>query len=282
MQVKIMSQSAAILRQPRYRLRYVLAILAMFTLPLAANDAAVQVQDHGDGHYTLTVELGGTTDPAHGQLVITPTARELCGILHPHFGRYRFEAKEPSRATGTHGESSITYTQQIQCRDTPQKAAETLSDPVPPAPSEPPTEQDAALVRERTLAYLRGKDASDATTVYAMLTREMASYATPEVWTETRKSFSAKAGPGARPEVIRITWYDNPQGAPTLGRYAAADYRVDYPSRAFTCGYVVWLRQADGSYLVIREEEGQATPELVRDLPPEGLATMRTQLQCRD
>src|SRR3546814_20086460 len=56
---------------------------------------AVHVDDHGGGRYTLTTTLDGTTDPAHGQLAIVPTAEELCGELHPHYGPYRFASRAP-------------------------------------------------------------------------------------------------------------------------------------------------------------------------------------------
>src|SRR5690606_34915277 len=151
-----------------------------------------------------------------------------------------------------------------------------------PAPSTPPTREDADLIRELTLAYLQAKGTADADATYAMLSNEMASYAGPKAWKEARSALNAKLGPGADPAVVRITWYDDPQSAPTHGRYAAADYRVDYPNEAFICGYVLWLRQWDGGYLVVREEEGQAPPEVIAGLSPEQRHAMRAQLQCRD
>lgn len=267
-------------RPLRARLALLLVSLA---LPGAASAAdAVHVEDHGGGRYTLTTTLGGTTDPAHGQLAIVPTAEELCGELHPHYGHYRFESSAPSEATEASSPASLSYRQDIACRDQPQQAVETASAPVPPAPSTPPTDEDAALIQDRTLAYLQAKGSADADATYAMLSKEMASYASPEAWKDARSTLNAKLGPGAEPAVVRITWYDDPQNAPSHGRYAATDYRVDYPNQAFICGYVVWLRQSDGGYLVVREEEGQAPPEVIAGLSPEQRLAMRTQLQCRD
>lgn len=260
------------------------AALALVGLapPTAIAADVVSVVHHGDGRYTLSTTLAGTTNPAHGQIAIVPTAEELCGDRYPHYGRYRFDASAPSKATEASGPTSLTYRQDIECSDVPQQAAKTASAPVPPAPSTAPTDEDGALIRARTVTYLQAKDAADAGAAYKMLSKEMASYTSPEVWKDTRTSFTAKVGPGAQPTVVRITWYDDPQGAPTPGRYVAADYRVDYPSEAFTCGYVVWLRQADGGYLIVREEEGQATPDLLANLSPEQRLQMRAQLQCRD
>jgi hypothetical protein len=110
----------------------------------------------------------------------------------------------------------------------------------------------------------------------------MASHVSPDAWTAARNAFNAQVGPGATANVVRITWYDNPAGAPVHGRYAAADYSVAYPSAGFTCGYVMWLRQADGGYLIVREEEAQVTPDNVAHLSAEQVATMRVQLRCRD
>ncbi len=208
----------------------------------------VQVQDHGDGRYTLTTTLAATTDPAHGQLAIVPKAEELCGDLHPHYGHYRFEsfapaiAPKPAQAT-----TELRYSQDIQCLETPEQASEQSPTAVPPAPATPPTAADAALIQRRTSEYLLAKVAVDAV-----------------------------------PTVVRLSWYDNPANAPTLGRYVAVDYRVDYPSTAFTCGYVAWLLQGDGNYLIVREEEGQMTPDILATLTPEQRSTVRAQLQCRD
>lgn len=259
-------------------------LLAALWLCAASATAAdvVRVEDRGNGRYTLTTTLSDTTDPMHGQLAIVPKAEELCGERHPHYGHYRFETNAPPLAITASGPTSLRYTQDVECRDTPQEAVRMTSAPVPPALSTPPSDTDAALIRSNTLAYLRAKDAADANAAYALLSEEMASYATPEAWAEARSAFKAEAGPGAEPSVVRITWYDNPQDAPTPGRYAAADYRVDYPSGAFTCGFVAWLRQADGGYLIVRDEEGQATPTVVADLTPEQRSMMRAQLQCRD
>ena len=252
------------------------------TAALASGSDVVHVEDLGGGRYTLTTTLANTTDPAHGQLAIVPKAEDLCGDRFPNYGHYRFDSEAPMKATAETGSTTLTYTQEIECRDTPEAASQTAASPAPPAPSTPPTDDDATLIRNRTLAYLQAKDAANADVAYAMLSDEMASYAAPEAWAKAHGDFHAKAGVVAQPAVIRITWYDDPKDAPTPGRYVAADYRVDYPSDAFTCGYVVWLRQAGGDYLIVREEEAEITPDVTAGLSPEQRLAMRAQMQCRD
>ncbi|RYG38588.1 MAG: DUF4019 domain-containing protein [Burkholderiales bacterium] len=242
-----------------------------------------QVEDHGGGRYTLTTTLTATTDPMHGQLAIVPKAEALCGDLHPHYGHYRFESTAPAPpAAPAQATAELRYSQDIQCLETAEQALQETAGTVPPAPATPPTAADEALIQRRTTEYLLAKVAVDANAAYAMLSETMRSYAAPEDWRATRNAFNAKAGAGAVPAVVRLSWYDNPANAPTPGRYVAADYRVDYPSGAFSCGYVAWLLHGDGNYLVVREEEGQMTPDLLATLAPEQRSTIRAQLQCRD
>ena len=89
--------------------RLAACIAARLLSPLGPSSAAepVQVEDHGNGRYTLSATQEGTTDPTHGQLAIVPNAEELCGDLHPHYGQYRFESTgakvDGSRAVAVSG-----------------------------------------------------------------------------------------------------------------------------------------------------------------------------------
>lgn len=265
------------------RLAACMTTLLLSVLGSASADEQVLVQAHGGGRYTLTTTLAATVDPTHGQLAIVPKAEELCGDLHPHYGEYRFEStapalpREPAQAA-----AELRYSQDIQCLETAEPASRQAADPVPPAPATPPTSADEALIRRRTTEYLMAKVAVDADAAYAMLSEAMRGYTSPSEWATARSAFNAKAGDGAAPTVVRLSWYDNPANAPTPGRYVAADYRVDYPSTAFTCGYVVWLLRGNGNYLAVREEEGQMTPDIMATLTPEQRSMVRAQLQCRD
>jgi len=82
--------------------------------------------------------------------------------------------------------------------------------------------------------------------------------------------------------VVGVTFYDDPADAATLGRFAAVDYRASYDSRAFYCGYVIWLRQSDGGYRLIREDETLAPDAIARSLTAEQLAALTRQPGCRE
>lgn len=255
------------------------AALAAASPAFATDD--IQVREIGPSHFELTIVIEGTTDPAAGQAALVPKAQALCGAKHPHWGRYEFEGQQPAAVEPKDtGSPSLWYRHEITCETSP-PAPEALPE-TPAAPAEAPTQQDEALIRERTEAYLAAKDAGAYAEAYAMIGGSMRDYFTPEAMAASRTPFNASAGPGVEREVIRLTWYDDPAGAPAPGRYVAADYRAGFPSGAFYCGYVVWVLQYDDSYLVVREEEGQATPDLVAKATPANMPALRQQLGCRD
>src|SRR3546814_18750696 len=128
--------SAVRARTSRARLALWLASLVL-SGAIHAGDA-VHVDDHGGGRYTLTTTLDGTTDPAHGQLAIVPTAEELCGELHPHYGHYRFESSAPSEATGTSPPASPSYEPEVAGHGQPPQSPTGAPPPLPPPPPTPP------------------------------------------------------------------------------------------------------------------------------------------------
>ena len=259
--------------------------IAFLTAALAAASPAqatdVQVREIGPDHFELTIVVEGTTDPAAGEVALAPHGQALCGTKHPHWGHYEFRGDQPA-AVGPRSSTSpaLRYSQELICDDAP-PAPERFPD-IPVAPNEPPTQEDEAHVRARTEAFLAAKDTGAYGEAHAMVGASTKNYITPESMAASRTSFNAAAGPGVEREVIRLTWYDDPAGAPTPGRYVAADYHADFPSGAFYCGYLVWVLQYDGSYLVVRQEEGQATPDIVSKASPAEMAALRQQLGCRD
>jgi hypothetical protein len=263
-----------------------IAILVTLCLQIAPNASQadsgpkVEVRDLGEGLYELSVVLPGTDDPAQGHAALAPTAERICGQRAVVMGRYTFEGQAPIAGTVT-GTASVTFRQQVECR-APDEMAPAPESPVPPAPATPPTMQDEADVRSRTLAYLAAKDRGAFDEAHRMLSPATAKLMTVESWRAPRAAFNAQTQGDPRPQVLRITFYDDPAEAPSPGRYAAADYRTEFQNQALYCGFVVWLRQADGSYLIVREEEGNLTAESASQIAPGERTATLTAIGCRD
>lgn len=260
-----------------------LTTIISLALPInAADKPTVQVKELAEGVYELMVQLSNTTDPSDGQRALTPAAAKLCGSLPLQFGKYRFDAMEPMVNDGPakNPKTSLTFVQQLRCGST--AIVDSPVTDASPAPSTPPTKTDEDTIRILTLAYLAAKDRGDFDSAHAMLAKNTAAMLSADTWRKPRSAFNAAAdGEPKERKVVRVTWYDDPAGA-RPGRYAAADYGAAYSNGSFYCGFVAWLQQRDGSYQIVREEEGQLSEEAIRTLTPEQLAGARQQLQCRD
>jgi hypothetical protein len=257
--------------------RISLALLAALMIPpaTAADPVEVQAKQLAPDQYELIVELPADIDPQQASSMLFPVAEQICAGRPAQMGRFRFKSDAPF-APGAKASSTQTFTQQIEC------GASNAVIHVARAPKTPPTEEDESAIRASTLKYLAAKDRNDFDAASALLGSEMAVMLTTDNWRSPRAAFNEKAGEPNHREVVRLTWYDDPAGAPAPGRYVAADYRGDYAHAGFYCGYVMWHLQPDGTYRIVREEEGQMPDEIAKTFTPEELASARTQIQCRD
>lgn len=257
--------------------RISLALVATMMIPdaIAAGSVEVQAKQLSPDQYELAVELPADVDPQQASSMLFPVAEQLCAGRPTQLGRYRFESHAPL-APGAKASSTQTFTQQVEC------GTSTSVVHVARAPKTPPTAEDERAIRADTLNYLSAKDRGDFDAAHALLGSEMAAMLTMERWRSPRAAFNAAAGLPNHREVVRLTWYDDPAGAPTPGRYVAADYRGDYAHAGFYCGYVMWHLQPDGTYRIVREEEAQMPDEIAKKFTSEELASARAQVQCRD
>jgi hypothetical protein len=257
--------------------RISLALVAALVLPAeaAADSVEVQTRQLGPDRFELVVELPAKIDASQASSMLSPVAEQLCAGRPAQLGRYRFESTAPL-APGANASSTQTFTQQVECGISNEVVH------VARAPRTPPTAEDERTIRADTLGYLEAKDRGDFDAAHAVLGSELAATLTKDNWRAPRAGFNASEGLPGKREVVRLTWYDDPAGAPLPGRYVAADYRGDYAHAGFYCGYVVWHLQAGGSYRIVREEEARMPDSIAKKLTPQELASARTQLQCRD
>lgn len=253
------------------------ALLIAALVPWSATADNFQVQTHklGPDQYELAVKLPPDVGPAQVQAILRPRAGQVCDGRAWQWGKYRFDSSKPLEAKPPLV-GQQTFVQEVLCG-----AALPVDATAVPAPKTPAGANDIRRVKESTLAYLVAKDNGDFTKVRTMLTKEAEPYMQAD-WSDQRAAFNQQAGLPTRREVVRLSWYDNPQGAIRLGRYVAADYRGDYKHAGFYCGYVLWYREADGGYRVVREEEGQISNETAKKTAPADLPALRKQVGCRD
>jgi hypothetical protein len=253
------------------------ALLIAMLAPTAIAAINLQVETHqiSKDRYDLTVRLPAGIDAIRVQSILRPAADQVCEGRPWQWGPHRFESttrlgpEEPQA-----GEQ--TFTQQVDCG-----AVATPDLTAVAAPNTPATADDERRVKQTTLTYLLAKDTGDFAKARSMQSEEAKPYM-PSDWSESRATFNHQAGLPVQRQVVRLTWYDDPQGAARKGRYVAADYRGDYRHAGFYCGYVMWYREADGSYRLVREEEGQVSDETASKIAAADLRAFRKPLGCRD
>ncbi len=257
--------------------RLCLGVLAALpAVALASSGQAIQVQQPSPGHYELTATFDGTTDVEAAQRLLAPEAATRCGKQPYSLGHYTFSSSAPV-ASGTSGaRPQITIVQQVIC------GTSGSAEPMPPQQNATwrPTPADQETIRQLTLAYLEAKDRGDFKHALAMVAEPTRGMMARSQWQDARRTFNAAAGPVSSREVIAINWYDHPSGAPP-GWYATADYTATYASAAFYCGYLAWMRQPDGSFTMIREDEGELSPSQAATMSPDRMASVRAQLGCK-
>lgn len=244
-------------------------------IPVAAQTLDAKVEQIGPSEFRIHIVFPGVVAPDQARLMLADVGDSLCGGQTPTWGHYKFETNEPmDDAKGT--AASTQFEQDLACGN-----GIAVAKPGTSAPTTPATDVDRRYVEARTLDYLSNKDHGDFAAADAMYMDDVIAQFNA-TWRDERRAFNSVAGlPKAR-TVVGVAFYDNPADAPRLGRYAAVDYRASYAGRAFYCGYVVWLQQADGDYRLVREDETIASDAVARELGEEQRAALTQRPGCRD
>ncbi|MGN6235519.1 DUF4019 domain-containing protein [Dyella sp.] len=256
-----------------------LCLSVFITLPafaLASPGQTIRIEQRSPDHYELTATFDGTTDVQTAQQLLAPEAVKRCGPKPYALGHYSFSSSAPVSPEEPGVGSQVTIIQQVICGasgSTEQVQTNQLTD-------WHPTAADQATIHKLTLTYLEAKDSGDFKRALAMVAEPTRDMMANSAWQDSRRTFNAAAGPIGSRQVKNISWYDHPPGAPP-GWYAAADYAATYPSSALYCGYLVWLRQPDGSFAMVREDEGKLSPSEAATISSEDMSRVRAQLGCK-
>lgn len=113
---------------------------------------------------------------------------------------------------------------------------------------------------------------------YSMLTESNQKVTQWSEWESQQKSKRTEYGGDAARQLFRIIWYPNPPSADQSGLYIALDFASKTRSGGFRCGYIVLLKQTDGSLKVTRTDDTWIASNLVDGTLPK--PDLVTQLPC--
>jgi hypothetical protein len=262
---------------PRFRFSLsVMPILAALLLAATPPPPEMRSEKLGEGRYRIILTAPGLT-LAEGQRKAAEEATRLCRGPPVTLGHYRWNSHEriagPARAPTT---VTLTLEQDAVCAQAP---------PPPPVPQPTgwqPTDSDMAAVLDLTARYFAARDAGRYDEAWSLFTPGMQDISPLPKWQVGAAEFNRLAGGGIRRRPVAITWYDNPPNAQQAGIFAAVDFVGEAAKLEAVCGYLVWLRQPDGGWRLMREEEGRLERRLARGVKPEERARLRSAMGCRD
>lgn len=241
----------------------------------ATPESEIQVQALGHDAYRLTLKSFRSKTVDAGQEELLAKAREVCGVKSPSYGKYAFESNESISPT-TAEKRPFLMRQDILCG-----GIESVSAPntATADPEWQPSAAHAQLVEQRTLAYFSAKDGRKYQEAYALLSPSQKRTVSFDPWVSRSEEFNAKAGAVLSRKIKKITWHKDPPRA-TPGVYAAVDFASQFAQVDFHCGFVAWQQQADGSFLIVREEENFIDNDVMKALKPGELEKFRAQFGC--
>lgn len=149
------------------------------------------------------------------------------------------------------------------------------------APAWQPGSTQKARVEELSKAYFADKDAARYRQAWERLGPGMRKQWTFEEWRDASAGSMERAGAMRQRELKKVTLYRSSQSG-TPGVYAAVDFTGRFANAETYCGYLVWTEQADGSFLLLREEENYIYNATGARLTPEQRDKMRSVFHCAD
>jgi hypothetical protein len=237
--------------------------------------STVEVERLGEDAYRLILTSFTSKTVQAGQQELQAKARQLCGTKSPYLGKYEYNLSESFRDNSKdHGH--LLLKQQLSCGD---GAAPDAGSPA--ASRVEASAGQIARVEQLTRQYFGAKDQQRYKEAYALLAPTQQDITPFARWQLSSDEFNLHAGAAGERTIKSITWYrDPPQAAP--GLYAAVDFVSRFANLEIHCGYVAWHEQADGSFLIVREEENALDRTVAKNLKPGELDKVRTRFGCRD
>lgn len=143
-----------------------------------------------------------------------------------------------------------------------------------------PDEATQRRVTEASYAYFAARDGGRYDDAYAAFAASVRAYLTPDLYRSQTAAFNAAAGSGGERRIVLLTWERDPAGAPVPGLYVAADFVARFPNLRLHCGYLMWHRETDGTFRIVREEQSFLDEATARQMTPERLRPLPAQFGC--
>lgn len=197
--------------------------------------------------YELSVILTGTSNPADGQELLIPIAKQLCGSDEFRLGKYTFKSL---RGTENSNKDELVFSQEVYCGE----QALANKPEHKPDPNWQPSDQVKQEAVDILDVYIQAVNQGKYSDAYKMLTSGMQNLSTEIEWTQYQEEFKKISGGEALYTNVRVTWYKNPEGASALGIYAAFDIECEYKNINFCDEVIILHKENFDHFRVMRHE----------------------------
>ena len=255
-------------------------VILVLTHPAGgAEQQDISIKKLQDESYELTLQSREITNVDQGQAAARPYAERFCGARRAQFGKFKFESSQ-AITPNARQPNTFALTQEFQCVDATLSAGQPAATKV--GMQWPPKDSDNEMIMQLTYRYFAVKDAGRIDEGYSFLAPGMKSTTTLASWRQRLETFNGAAGRVINREIKPpLDWQRNPAAAPGPGIYVAVDFVSNFENLAFHCGYIAWHQEADGSFQVVREEEGYVDKRTAERLSAAQLAAVKARFRCR-
>ena len=145
-----------------------------------------------------------------------------------------------------------------------------------------PSEQDQLKVKLLSYQFLKAKNDGDFNSAFEVFTENTKSTIDFKQWKYNLVVFNATAGANVDTTFTRISWYENSPEESLSGVFASVDYSSVYTNVDIACGNLMWHRNDDGNFELIREQENFIDKSSQEKLSETEIAETKTKLGCKD
>ena len=162
---------------------------------------------------------------------------------------------------------------QAQYPDAPQVAAPSNQDA-----NWRPTDAQMLRVKQDAAAYFTARDSGQYPTAYLMFAPSNKAATPYETWKQHAEEANQKSGGFSNRSIRKISWYKDPQGR--TGTLAALDFYSEAPNLVLHCGFIVMEAQAEGNFLLVREEDNFIDKASAAKFKPGDMERIRAAYRC--
>lgn len=141
-----------------------------------------------------------------------------------------------------------------------------------------PTEAQMAQVRKDAAAYFLARDTGNFRAAYAMFAPSTKAVVPYAAWQPRVLAINRRSGGITERTVRKITWFKDPKGR--RGTLAAVDFFSESPRLILHCGFIVLEAQANGVFMLLREEENYITHDTAATMSQEDFDNTRATFGC--